>query len=96
LNVRPGIFPDFHDFIWEAVTLNVDRGRSVVWEIKFCVLHFILYVFKISIRSYVMGGWNIILYLSFTSFRVSIIYVDTGFVEMKYLLDTMITMEKCL
>jgi len=43
-----------------------------------------------------MGGWNIILYLSFTSFRGSIIYVDTGFVEMKDLLDTMITMEKCL
>jgi len=37
-----------------------------------------------------MGGWNIILYLSFTSFRVSIIYVDTGFVEMKDLLDTII------
>jgi len=53
-------------------------------------------MFLISIRSYAMGGWNIILYLSFTSFRVSIIYVDTGFVEMKDLLDTMITMEKCL
>jgi len=53
-------------------------------------------MFLISIRSYVMGGWNIILYLSFTSFRVSIIYVDTGFVKMKDPLDTMITMEKCL